>query len=56
MGGKKLAKEVALGRMGGRLWIIPIQDLVVSPWGVGPKKEPNKFRLIHHWSFPKGVW
>lgn len=22
--------------------------------GVVPKKEPNKFRLIHHLSFPKG--
>lgn len=29
-------------------------DLVVSPLGVVLKKEPNKFRVIHHLSFPKG--
>lgn len=32
----------------------PIGDLVVSLLGVVLKKEPNKFRLIHHLSFPKG--
>ncbi|KAM9319925.1 uncharacterized protein PAF06_004366 [Gastrophryne carolinensis] len=32
----------------------PLEDLVVSPLGVVPKKEPGKFRLIHHLSFPRG--
>ncbi|XP_040186277.1 uncharacterized protein LOC120918659 [Rana temporaria] len=40
--------------MGGPFKEQPIRDLVVSPLGVVPKKEPNKFRLIHHLSFPKG--
>lgn len=52
--GEKLEKEVALGRMGGPFEAKPLNDLVVSPLGVVPKKEPNKFRLIHHLSFPKG--
>lgn len=52
--GEKLEKEVALGRMGGPSEAKPLNDLVVSPLGVVPKKEPNKFRLIHHLSFPKG--
>ena len=50
----KLHKEVALGRMAGPFSEVPVRDLVVSPLGVVPKKEPNKFRLIHHLSFPKG--
>ncbi|XP_077338353.1 uncharacterized protein LOC143983017 [Lithobates pipiens] len=50
----KLGKEVALGRMGGPFEVQPWGDLVVSPLGVVPKKEPGKFRLIHHLSFPKG--
>ncbi|XP_066450415.1 hatching enzyme 1.2-like [Eleutherodactylus coqui] len=33
----------------------PVQDFVVLPLGVVPKKEPNKFRLIHHLSYPKGA-
>ncbi|KAM9329431.1 uncharacterized protein PAF06_002473 [Gastrophryne carolinensis] len=32
----------------------PLEDLVVSPLGVVPKKERGKFRLIHHLSFPRG--
>lgn len=51
---EKLRKEVALGRMGGPFPAAPFDDLVVSPLGVVPKKEPGKFRLIHHLSFPKG--
>lgn len=50
---EKLRKEVALGRMGGPFPAAPFDDLVVSPLGVVPKKEPGKFRLIHHLSFPK---
>lgn len=32
----------------------PLADLVVSPLGLVPKKEPVKLYLIHHLSFPKG--
>lgn len=32
----------------------PLVDLVISPLGVVPKKEPNKFHLIHHLSYSKG--
>ncbi|XP_040294444.1 uncharacterized protein LOC121005739 [Bufo bufo] len=51
----KLAKEVSLGRMDGPFVTSPISNLRVSPLGLIPKKEPNKFRLIHHLSFPKGA-
>lgn len=27
----------------------------ISPLGLVPKKEPGKFRLIHHLSYPKGA-
>ncbi|KAM4023529.1 uncharacterized protein ACNLHF_028199 [Anomaloglossus baeobatrachus] len=51
---EKLGKEVALGRMAGPFQAPPFPDLVVSPLGVVPKKEPGKFRLIHHLSYPRG--
>lgn len=51
---EKVAKEVALGRVVGPFSEPPLPDFRVSPLGVVPKKEPNKFRLIHHLSFPKG--
>ena len=31
------------------------QNVQVSPVGLCPKKEPNKYRLIHHLSYPKGI-
>ncbi|CAJ0956117.1 unnamed protein product [Ranitomeya imitator] len=40
--------------MAGPFVAAPMANLRVSPLGVVPKKEPNKFRLIHHLSFPKG--
>ncbi|XP_044128316.1 uncharacterized protein LOC122921997 isoform X1 [Bufo gargarizans] len=52
---EKLNREVALGRMAGPFKVPPLPSLRVSPVGVVPKKEPNKFRLIHHLSFPKGA-
>lgn len=52
--GDKLLKEVQLGRMAGPFAAPPLGNLVVSPLGVVPKKEANKFRLIHHLSHPKG--
>lgn len=51
---EKIAKEVALGRMAGPFAAPPWDNLRISPLGVVPKKEPGKFRLIHHLSFPKG--
>lgn len=51
----KLSKEVQLGRMAGPFPAPPGANLVVSPLGVVPKKEANKFHLIHHLSFPRGV-
>ncbi|CAJ0965846.1 unnamed protein product [Ranitomeya imitator] len=42
---EKLSKEVALGRMAGPFPTPPLEDLVISPLGVVPKKEPNKFRM-----------
>lgn len=50
----KLSKEVELGRVAGPFSNPPFHNLRVSPLGVVPKKEPGKFRLIHHLSFPKG--
>ncbi|KAM8921300.1 LOW QUALITY PROTEIN: uncharacterized protein RCH25_015998 [Pelodytes ibericus] len=32
----------------------PVANLRVSPLGVVPKKEPGKYRLIHHLSYPAG--
>lgn len=51
---EKLAKEVSLGRMAGPFQFAPLPNLRVSPLGLVPKKEPNKFRLIHHLSHPAG--
>lgn len=39
--------------MGGPFPSLPLADLVISPLWVVPKKEPNKFRVIHHLSFTK---
>ena len=51
---EKVAKEVALGRVSGPHPLPPWEDLVVSPLGIVPKKEPGRFRLIHHLSHPEG--
>lgn len=52
---EKLRKEVSLGRMSGSFSSSPLPGLIISPLGVVPKKEPGKFRLIHHLSHPKGA-
>ena len=41
--------------MAGPFRVPPLVNLKVSLLGVVPKKEPNKFRLIHHLSYPKGA-
>ncbi|KAM3936780.1 LOW QUALITY PROTEIN: uncharacterized protein RB166_000609 [Leptodactylus fuscus] len=51
---EKISKEVELGRIVGPFSSPPFPNLRVSPFGVVPKKEAGKFRLIHHLSHPKG--
>lgn len=51
---EKIRKEAELGRLVGPFSDSPLPGLRVSPLGLVPKKEPGKFRLIHHLSFPKG--
>lgn len=51
---EKLAKEINLGQMLKQFSSPLLVDLQVSPLGLVPKKEPNKFRLIHHLSYPEG--
>jgi hypothetical protein len=50
----KLAKEIALNRMAGPFHQPPLNNMVVSPIGLVPKKDSGEFRLIHDLSFPKG--
>ncbi|MEW8547281.1 MAG: hypothetical protein AB2693_27555 [Candidatus Thiodiazotropha sp.] len=51
--GRKLMKEIALGRVAGPFSKPPFPNLKISPIGVVPKKAPNEFRMIHHLSYPK---
>ena len=51
---RKLDQEVKAKRVAGPFQSSPFSNLVVSPVGVVPKKEPGKFRMIHHLSYPKG--
>ncbi|KAM4748944.1 protein KTI12 homolog [Rhinophrynus dorsalis] len=50
----KLEKELRAGRMAGPSESPPLRDLIVSPLGVVPKREPGKFCLIQHLSYPEG--
>ena len=50
---QKLDKEISLRRLAGPFSIKPFTNFICSPIGLVPKKEPNKFRLIHDLSFPK---
>lgn len=49
---KKLVDETHAGRVMGPFVKPPMVGLVISPLGVVPKKVPNKFRMIHHLSYP----
>ncbi|KAM4016539.1 uncharacterized protein ACNLHF_002833 isoform 1-T1 [Anomaloglossus baeobatrachus] len=51
----KINCELEKGRLKGPFESPPFYNLRVSPLGVVPKKEPGKFRLIHHLSHPKGL-
>lgn len=47
-----LRDELLFNRIAGPFKTQPINNLVLSPIGVVPKKTPGKFRLIHHLSYP----
>ncbi|XP_063807931.1 uncharacterized protein LOC135004924 isoform X1 [Pseudophryne corroboree] len=48
----KVDRELRLSRMEGPFKSIPVDDLVISPVRVVPKKTPGAFRLIQHFSYP----
>ena len=49
-----IASDLNLGRTAGPFSAPPFEDIVISPLGLTPKKEPGAFRLIHDLLFPKG--
>ena len=49
----KLDKEKSLGRVAGPFPNPPLSNMVFSPLGLVPKKEPGDFRLIHDLSYPQ---
>ncbi|KAJ1217749.1 hypothetical protein NDU88_005339 [Pleurodeles waltl] len=51
---EKVQKEVGEGRIAGPFYRWPLENLIISPLGVVPKKNKGEFRLIHHLSWPKG--
>ena len=51
----KIKKELSLNRISGPYHNPPFPDMVISPIGVIPKKQPGTFRMIHHLSYPKGL-
>lgn len=50
----KICKELLAGRFAGPFLTTPFSNFTISPLGLCPKKDPKKFRLIHHLSFPIG--
>jgi hypothetical protein len=50
----KICKELVADRFAGPFLSPPFDNFTVSPLGLCPKKEPNKFRLVHHLSYLKG--
>ena len=51
----KIDKEISLGRIKGPFLKPPIDNAVISPIGLQPKKNPGEYRLIQHLSYPKGL-
>lgn len=45
---EKICKELLAHRFAGPFLMPPFTNFNNSPLGLCPKKEPNKFRLIHH--------
>ena len=50
----KISKELEAGRLAGPFRTRPFYPFWISPLGVVPKKTPEEFRLIHHFSYPRG--
>ena len=50
----KLQKESDAVRIVGPFATPPFSNFRTSPVGLGPKKDPSEFRLIHHLSYPQG--
>ena len=50
---QNLAHEISLGRVAGPFDTPPFPNFQVSPIGLVPKKNSDKFRTIFHLSFPK---
>lgn len=51
----KIDKEVEAGRVAGPFTTAPFSNLIISPIGLVPKKQPNEYRMIHHLSYPEGA-
>jgi hypothetical protein len=51
---EKIQTELGAGRFAGPFYHPPLPKFHVSPLGLCPKKEPNRLRMIHHLSYPKG--
>lgn len=51
---KIIATEITAHRVAGPFENPPFLDFRISPLEILPKKEPNKFRVIHHLLFPEG--
>lgn len=49
-----LSKEIKKGRISGPYSTRPLDNLIINPVGVVPKKTPGKFRIIQHLSYPDG--
>jgi len=49
---KKLQTEIAAGRVLGPFDDPPFTPFHISPLNIRPKKDPNKFRLLHNLSHP----
>ncbi len=51
---EKLSAELSSDRIAGPYNSPPLPNMIFSPLGLVPKREPGRFRLIHDLSFPKG--
>ena len=49
---KKINKEIHLGRIKGPFDTPPLNNLVISPLGIRPKKVAGEYRVIHNLSHP----
>ena len=50
-----IKKEPSLNHISGPYDSPPFLEMVISPIGVIPKKQPGTFRMIHHLSYPRGL-